>query len=181
MSPKLRNNTPLKECDPSTPSKNTRSNRKLEPLTPRLNLSAQLALTHSKRPRVSPKSKPASPKNSKPASPKNRKSATPTESLILSGRLLRSATKKSSPKGSQVKKTPAKGKLAKSTPAKKTPEKDTPVTPVELSIYQKYKHALSTTIKSKLVFRESETNEIQSFLEEHLSKKTSSSIYISGN
>ena len=51
---------------------------------------------------------------------------------------------------------------------------------IDLNIYQKYKHALSTTIKSELVYRENEAKEIKEFIQTHLINKKSSSIYISG-
>lgn len=50
----------------------------------------------------------------------------------------------------------------------------------EPTIYQKCKNALSNTTKTELVFRDNKIKEIENFVQTHLKKQTSSSIYISG-
>lgn len=196
--------------DPGTPSKNTRSKAGTLAATPAVNLkdrfdaadtlttspSTSPASVSSSSPKSSPKqqrlTRKISPKNIKTISPK--KPASPAITIRRSARATPRKTSpsketpskrtqaKTSAKSPSAKKTPAQGTPAKKTSGKKTSDqKLIEEQAVELNTYQKYKHALSTTIKSKLVFREKEANEIRSFLEEHLSKQTSSSIYISGN
>ena len=76
--------------------------------------------------------------------------------------------------------TKPKGRPKKAKPNTKDQQPVDDQEEIELNIYQKYKHALSTTIKSELVFREQETKEIKNFLTDHLKKGKSTSIYISG-
>ena len=94
----------------------------------------------------------------------------------------KTSQKKVLTKNKPVTKTSAKPKRGKpeKVPQDEEMSDDQNEVPIELNIYQKYSLALSTTIKSELVFREKETNEIRSFLDDHLQAKKSSSIYVLG-
>ena len=114
---------------------------------------------------------------------------TPVKKTPTSTRVRKKVSKYSPEKTPTKKRSTKANASVQGTPATGTPKQDGPekvwpddqeTKPIELNVYQKYKHALSTTIKTDLWFREKEANEIRSFLSDHIKKKKSTSIYISG-